>query len=60
MSPTVTSIDQIDLEIAVTYVALGAARTRCTHSPSAENQRLVAEAEEDLDRLLDTRFAAQH
>ena len=27
MSPTVTSIDEIDLDIAVAYIALGAARS---------------------------------
>ena len=59
MSPTVTSIDQIDLDISVAYVALGAARTNASHCPSAENQRLVTEAESALDRLLDARFAAQ-
>ena len=57
MSPTVTSIDRIDLDIAVAYVALGAARTSWAHSPSAANQRLVDEAEAALDRLLDARLA---
>ena len=59
MSPTVTSIDRIDLDIAVAYVALGAARTSWAHSPSAANQRLVDEAEAALDRLLDERLAVR-
>jgi hypothetical protein len=59
VSPTVTSTDEIDLEIAVAYVALGAARTSVTRCPSGENQRRVDEAEGALNRLLDARFAAQ-
>ena len=27
MSPTVTSVDQIDLDISIAFIALGAART---------------------------------
>ncbi len=60
MSPTVTSIDRIDLDIAIAYVALGAARTSWAHSPSAANQRLVADAESALNALLDRRLAAQN
>jgi hypothetical protein len=59
VSPTVTSIDQIDLDIAVAFVALGAARASCTHCPSGENQRRVDEAEATLNRVLEARFAAQ-
>jgi len=57
MSPTLTSIDELDLEISVAYIALGVARTACDHCPSAENTHRVAEAELDVDRLLDTRLA---
>jgi hypothetical protein len=59
VSPTVTSIAQIDLDIAVAFVALGAARTSFTHCPSGENQRRVDEAESALNRALEARFAAQ-
>ncbi len=59
MSPTVTSIDEIDLDIAVAYIALGAARSGFTHCPSGENQRLVDDAEAAVNRLLDARLAAQ-
>jgi hypothetical protein len=58
MSPTVTSLEQIDLEIAVAFVALGVARTAHAHSPSGENAAAVAAAERAVDRLLDARIAA--
>ena len=59
MSPTITSLDQIDLDIAVAYIALGAARSGFTRCPSAENQRLVDDAEASVNLLLDARLAAQ-
>ena len=59
MSPTVTSIDEIDLDIAVAYIALGAARSGFSRCPSGENQRLVDDAEDAVNRLLDARLAAQ-
>ncbi len=59
MSPTITSIDRLDLDISVAYIALGVARSSYTRCPSAENARLVDEAEGAVDRLLDERFAAQ-
>ncbi len=58
MSPTITSLDQIDLEISVAYIALGAARSAFAHCPSGENARAVDEAESALDRQLDARLAA--
>ena len=58
MTRTVTSIEALDLEIAVAYIALGVARSAAAHSPSAENVRQVAEAEADVDALLDQRLAA--
>jgi hypothetical protein len=58
MTRTVTSIETLDLEIAVAYIALGVARSAAAHSPSAENARRVAEAEADVDTLLDRRLAA--
>ncbi|HEX2072410.1 MAG TPA: hypothetical protein VHF92_01390 [Geodermatophilus sp.] len=59
MSPTVTSLDRLDHEIAVAYIALGVARSRWVHCPSGENARLVEESEGAVDRLLDERLAAQ-
>jgi hypothetical protein len=59
MSPTVTSLDQIDLDIAVAYIALGAARSGFTRCPSGENERLVDDAEATVNELLDARLAAQ-
>jgi hypothetical protein len=59
MSPTVTSIDEIDLEIAVAYIALGAARHAFDHSPSGENARAVDSAENSLNDLLDARLTAK-
>ncbi len=58
MTRTVTSIATLDLEIAVAYIALGVARSAAVHSPSAENARRVAEAEADVDALLDRRLTA--
>jgi hypothetical protein len=57
MSPTITSLDQIDLEISVAYIALGAARSAFARCPSGENALAVDEAESALDRRLDARLA---
>jgi hypothetical protein len=59
MSPTITSLDEIDLEVSVAFVALGVARTAFTRCPSGENQRAVDDAENAVNRLLDARLAAQ-
>ena len=59
MSPTVTSLDQLDHDIAVAYIALGVARSSRERCPSAENTHAVDEAERRVNRLLDERFAAQ-
>ena len=59
MSPTITNLDQIDLEVSVAFVALGVARSAFTRCPSGENQRAVADAESAVNRLLDARLAAQ-
>ena len=59
MSPTVTSLDQLDYDISVAYITLGVARSSYTRCPSAENARRLEEAEGAVDRLLDERFAAQ-
>jgi hypothetical protein len=58
MSPTITSVDEIDLDISVAYIALGVARNSFTRCPSGENERQVADAVAAVDRLLDARLAA--
>ena len=58
MSATLTSTDEIDLEISVAYIALGSARAAFTRCPSGENQRDVDAAAAEVDRLLDQRLAA--
>ena len=59
MSPTITSLDEIDLDISIAYIALGAARTSFGRCPSGENARAVDEAEHALNARLDARLAAQ-
>ena len=59
MSPTVTSLDQLDYDISVAYIALGVARSSYTRCPSGENARLVDRAESEVDRLLDRRLELQ-
>jgi hypothetical protein len=58
MSPTITSVDEIDLDISVAYIALGVARHSFSRCPSAENERRVADAMAAVDRLLDARLSA--
>jgi hypothetical protein len=58
VSPTVTSIDEIDYDISVAYIALGVVRSSFERCPSAENARRVDEAAADVDRLLDARLTA--
>jgi hypothetical protein len=59
MSPTVTSLDQLDYDISVAFIALGVARGSFDRCPSGENADAVGAAERCVDRLLDQRFAAQ-
>ncbi|MBM7808238.1 hypothetical protein JOD57_004075 [Geodermatophilus bullaregiensis] len=59
MGPTVTSLDQLDYDISVAYIALGVVRSSWDRCPSAENARAVDAAEGCLNDLLDERFAAQ-
>jgi hypothetical protein len=59
MSPTITTLDEIDLEVSVAFVALGVARSAFTRCPSGENQRAVDDAESAVNQLLDLRLAAQ-
>jgi hypothetical protein len=58
MSPTITSVDEIDLDISIAYIALGGARHAFARCPSAENEQRVTEAVADVDRLLDARLEA--
>ena len=52
MSPTITSIDQIDYDISVAYIALGVARASFSRCPSGENAQLVHEAEGTVKRKI--------
>lgn len=58
MTTSVTSLDQIDLDISIAYIALCAARTAYGRCPSGENARVVDEAESALNARLDTRLVA--
>jgi hypothetical protein len=58
MTTTITSLDQIDLDISVAYIALGSARTAFERCPSGENAHVVDAAESSLNALLDARLAA--
>jgi hypothetical protein len=59
MSTIVTSVNELDLEISVAYIALGSARGRFDRCPSGENQLRIDEATADMDRLLDQRLVLQ-
>jgi hypothetical protein len=59
MSPSITTIEEIDLEISVAYIALGGVRVLFDRSPSAENARRLEEAQAEVDRLLDARLLAR-
>jgi hypothetical protein len=58
VSPSIVTLDQLDLEIALAHVAVGAARRMRTRCPSAENDQRVDDAVAEVDRLLDQRLAA--
>ena len=58
MSSSIVTIDQLDLEISMVHIAVGAARAAFSRCPTAENQQRVAEAVAEVDRLLDQRLAA--
>ena len=59
MSPTISTLDELDYGISVAYIALGVVRTSWARCPSAENARLVDEAETAVNRLLEERYAVQ-
>ncbi len=60
MNSTVINLDQLDSDISMAYIALRVARASRDRSPNAANERLVADAERSVNRLLDERFAAQN
>jgi hypothetical protein len=59
MNSTVPTVHELDLGISVAFIALGSARSRFDRCPSAENERRVADAEAEVDRLLDQRLAVR-
>ncbi len=59
MERSITAIENLDLEISVAYLTLGVVREVWIRCPVAENQRRVDEAEAEVNRLLDRRFAVQ-
>jgi hypothetical protein len=59
MSRILTSVEELDLEISLAYIALGSARDRWQRCPAAENQARVDEALTEMDRLLDQRLVVQ-
>jgi hypothetical protein len=60
MNPSITCIENLDLEISVAYIALGGAREVFARCPIAENQQRVDEAEAEVNRLLDRRLTVRH
>ena len=59
MTTSVTSLDQIDLDISIAFIALGVSRTAYARCPSGENQLAVDRARAAVDQLLDDRLAAR-
>jgi hypothetical protein len=59
VSPTGMSLDQIDLDISIAFIALGVARSTHARCPSPENAVAVEKAESALDGLLDARLVAR-
>jgi hypothetical protein len=59
MSASIISVDELDLEISVAYIAVGSARGRFARCPSGDNQLLVDQALAEVDRLLDQRLVLQ-
>ena len=57
MDPSMTCIENLDLEISVAYLTLGVAREVWARCPVADNQRRVDAAEAEVNRLLERRFA---
>ena len=53
-------IENLDLEISVAYIALSGAREVWARHPVVENERRIADARAEVDRLLERRLAVQH
>jgi hypothetical protein len=58
MSPSIVTLDELDVEISLANIALGSARGLLARCPSGENEARVQAAMADLDALLDQRLAA--
>jgi hypothetical protein len=58
VSSGVIATDELDLEISVAHISLGAARGVWQRCPTADNQARVDAAAAEVDRLLDQRLAA--
>jgi hypothetical protein len=56
MGTPITSLDQLDYDISVAYIALGVARSTFARCPNAENAQIVDDAEGSVNRLLDERL----
>lgn len=56
MNSTTVGTAELDLEISLAWVALGGARRLWTRCPSAENERRMTLAEDEVNRLLDARL----
>ncbi|SNS90958.1 hypothetical protein SAMN06893096_11092 [Geodermatophilus pulveris] len=54
---TAADLGTLDLQIVVAHSAVRAARSAAVRCPSGENARRVAEAEAEVDALLDRRLA---
>lgn len=55
-TPTDTRLAELDVEIAVAFIALGGARQRHRRCPSVENEERITDATAEVDRLLDVRL----
>jgi hypothetical protein len=53
------SLDQIDIDISIAFIALRVARSTHARCPSPENAVLVESAESAVDGLLDARLVAR-
>jgi hypothetical protein len=53
----VIGTDDLDLDISIAHIALGAARGVWQRCPTADNQARVDAALAEVDRLLDQRLA---
>jgi hypothetical protein len=60
MDPSITCMENLDLEISVAYITLGGAREVWTRCPVSENKQRVDAAEAEVNRLLDRRLAVRH